>query len=165
MQLVGRKSLSTTDSTDNETDRSSANKRTTGYYANVSRTRQPNDSTTITIQSSESSLEFERPVDEQQVNRFNSKLDSIRELARNSGDQLRESRQAPGGQPTSQFKIYQSATMYNLSSASDEPTELLIGDLGALSEQRPIRRHQSAEQMLKRIIRSMHDYYRKQFKS
>ena len=170
VQLVGRKSLSTTDSTDNETDRTSQ-RRTTGYYASSGSHRTRQASTTITIQSSESSFEFER-LDEQQVP---NRLDSIRERARDSADQLcgqtnltgiqQASSQKPTSQPTSKFKIYQSATMYNLSSTFDEPTELLISDLSELADQRPMRRHQSAEQMLKRIIRNVHDYYRKQFKS
>ena len=167
-QVLARKSLSTTDSTENETERS-ANKRSIEYYANIrTRSRSKDDSTTITIQSSESSSEFERLADEQQqVNR----LDSIRERTPDSADPFCQAVNMPAAQATAaaagqqsarKFKVYQSATMFNLSSAFDEPTESLIGDLW---EQRPIRRHQSAEQMLKRIIRSVHDYYRKQFKS
>lgn len=185
VQLIGRKSLSTTDSTDNETDRTpAASKRMAGYYANTRghlRDKQP-DSTTITMQSSESSFEFERPADETQLSR----LDSIRERGADSAEPDRPygilgqsmnqtvnrlanipTSMAPGSvqQSTSKFKVHQSATMYNISSTFDEPTELLISDLSELSEQRPIRRYQSAEQMLKRIIRSLHEHYRRQFKS
>lgn len=192
VQLIARKSLSTTDSTDNETDRTqqAGGKRTGRHYANTrGRDKQQEDSTTITMQSSESSFEFERPVDEAQLNR----LGSIWERSADSTEPDRPygvlseavdqqpamnetvnrladwpiSCPASGSirQAASKFRVYQSATMYNISSTFDEPTELLISDLSELSEQRPIRRYQSAEQMLKRLIRSLHEHYRRQFKS
>ena len=59
---------------------------------------------------------------------------------------------------TNSFKMNQSATMFNIPSFN-ESTELL-----SINNQ-PIRRYQSAEQMLKRIIGNLHHFYRKQFKS
>ena len=164
------KSGSSTNSTDNSvivctTERSAVLSRSE-HYAN----KPQQDDTTV---QSMDSFEFERTEDDSLDDRRPvNRLDSIQEDLGRSDFELDQlygqptNRSTTGNRSTTNFTTkMKSATMYNIASFNEPNEETRFDREQLLITSQTMRRHQSAEQMLKRIIGNLHHLYRKQFKS